>query len=247
MNIAPAIGHNSPPSAIEDAQSAFTSLSAFLTDMPVVETEDQAREIKLHIDRASIIVKCLVDEREAETKPLYSAWQSAINKFKPSITNLERLVDVAKARLATFMRAEEDRRLCHAQAKRLEAEEAIRIAREAENAESEARDNASHGECVDIGAAIELADSTFAKAKKLDHQASIAERDANVRIGSAGLGRVASLKTKETLILQDPLKAIISIGVTQDIKEAILKSARAYRKLHNKLPAGIKIEQTRSL
>lgn len=240
------IGGNNPPSAIEDARFAYTSLSEFLADMPVIETEDQARDTKLQIDRAATTLKCLIDEREAQTKPLFSAWQEAINKFKPAILSLERLIDVAKTRLSAFMRIEEDRLAREAEAKRRIAEEAIRIAREAEQAETEAKENAAQGEFVDVGAAIQAADETFTEAKKLDHQAVIAERDANVRIG-CGFGRVASLRTKETLVLEDALKAIVAIGVTDDIRDAILKSARAYRKLNGCLPAGIAIEQTRTL
>ena len=113
-------------------------------------------------------------------------------------------------------------------------------------AETEAKANAAQGEFVDVGAAIQTADETCTQAKKLDHQASIAERDANVRIGG-GFGRAASLRTKEMLILDDAIKAIIAIGVTDDIKEAILKSARAFRKLNGRLPAGISIELNRTL
>lgn len=240
------IGGNNPPSPIDDARFAYAQLSAYLADTPVIETEDEARSAKLQIDRASATLHSLEDARDAETKPLYSTWQAALAKYKPATESLSKLLAEIKSRLSAFMRFEEERRCQEAEAKRLQAEEAIQIAREAEQAETEARENAAQGEFVDVGAAIQAADETFAVAKKLDHQASIAERDANVRIGG-GFGRVASLRTKETLILDDALKAIIAIGVTDDIKEAILKSARAFRKLHGHLPAGISLEQNRTL
>jgi hypothetical protein len=240
------IGANNPPSAIDDARAAFAALSAYLADTPVIETDDEARAAKLQIDRASATLGSLETARDAETKPLYSAWQTAIAKYKPATESLSKLLGEIKSRLSAYMRMEEDRRWREAGAKRLATEEAIRVAHEAENAENEARENAAQGEFVDIGAAMETADAAFSQAKTLDHQASIAERDAHVRIGG-GFGRVATLRSKETLILDDAVKALISIGVTGDIREALLKGARAFRKLHGKLPAGISSDQTRAL
>jgi hypothetical protein len=47
------------------------------------------------------------------------------------------------------------------------------------------------------------------------------------------------MRRTETLVLDDAAAAIAAIGVTDKIKDAILSSARDYRKLHGSLPAGV--------
>lgn len=238
-------GHNNPPSEIDMARKAYRALSDYLRDNPVIETEDQAREAKLFLDRGKGSLGDLESSRDRETKPLHAAWKAAIEKYKPATESLTKIIDEIKARLTVFVRAEEARRQREADAKRRAAEEAERLAREAERAEAEARENASVGEIgADIGAAISEADAKFAEYEKAQREAARAERDAHVRVGG-GFGRVASLRTKETLVLDDALKAIKAIGVTEKIKDAIISSARDYRKLKGELPKGISAVEER--
>ena len=98
-----------------------------------------------------------------------------------------------------------------------------------------------------LGAASLDADDAIAAAKRAEREAAVAERDAaTVRVGG-GWGRVASLRTKETLVVSDAAKAIKAIGMTDKIRDAILSSARDYRKLKGKLPAGIDATTERAL
>lgn len=234
------IGHNRPPSAIDDAQACSKSLSDYLAAHPVVQTEDDARKAKLFLDRGTNTLAELEAAEKKETAPLYKSWKAAIAKYKPATDHLTKIIDQVKARLTVFARAEEERRVAAAEAARKIAEEAERVAREAERVEAEAKENASLGEVgVDVGAAIETADTTFSQFERANRVAELAERDSHVRIGG-GLGRVSTLRTKETLVLEDAVKAIAETGVTEKIREAVLSSARDYRKLHGKLPTGVK-------
>lgn len=234
-----AVGHNNPPSAIDDAVTCSRSLSAYLSDHPVIQTEDEARQAKLFLDRGTTTLSELDAAEKKETAPLYKTWKDAIAKYKPANEHLTRVIAQVKARLTAFARAEEDRLIAAAEAARKIAEEAERKAREAERAEAEAKENASLGEVgVDVGTAIEVADTTFDQFQRANRVAELAERDAHVRIGG-GFGRVSTLRTKETLILEDATKALAAIGITDKIREAILSGARDYRKLKGQLPDGV--------
>jgi hypothetical protein len=58
------------------------------------------------------------------------------------------------------------------------------------------------------------------------------------RIGN-GSGKALGMRTEKTLVLESYSKAIKAIGPTPTIEEAILTAARAYRKLHGRLPEGV--------
>ena len=81
---------------------------------------------------------------------------------------------------------------------------------------------------------------------RASREAARAERDTRVRIGG-GIGRVLTLRTGEVLSVTDWRAAINDIGLTQDIADAILKGARAYRKENGELPAGIARDTERSV
>jgi hypothetical protein len=61
------IGHNT---LIAFAQNTFTLLGQWLSDHPVIEGEDDAREAKTWKDRADNVLRSLDDEREGLTEPL---------------------------------------------------------------------------------------------------------------------------------------------------------------------------------
>lgn len=247
MNIA-AIGHNNPPSAIYTARSAYGALSEWLDAHPVIQSHDDATEAKGVLDRMKATLGDLSAARDAEAKPHYAAWQDALAKFKPASDSLTKLTDELKRRIGDYIRAEEMRRAQEAAAARQAAEEAAARARAAIEAEREAAENATMGEVgAGLGAASLDADDAIAAAKRAEREAAVAERDAaTVRVGG-GWGRVASLRTKETLVVSDAAKAIKAIGMTDKIRDAILSSARDYRKLKGKLPAGIDATTERAL
>lgn len=239
MNERTTIGHNMPPSAIDDARAAFKALSDYLAATPVIADDATAREAKLYVDRAKLTLADLDAAKTRESKPLHDEWKACLEKFKPATEYLTRVADELKTRLAAYMRAEETRRLQEAAEAWRIAQEAERAAREAERLEAEAKENAAMGEIgSDVGAAIVDADAAFAEFERAKRAAAIADKDAHLRIGG-GFSRVASLRTKETLVLEDAGKALKAIGLTDKIRDAILSGARDYRRLKGKLPAGV--------
>ena len=248
------MGGNNPPGALELWNVVATDISAWMADNPVIQDEDKAREAKKLLDRAKTSAAEIEDERDRKVRPLNEE-VAAINAAYKAIHNtdakkpgiFDKVVNELKARFAVFLRAEEVRRQAEAEAKRRAAEEAERIAREAEATEREAIANAQAGELgVDVTQVVVEADSRFSEFKKADREAARAERDSHVRIGG-GWGKSAALRTVETLILDDPIAAIRSIGVNEGIRDAILTAARAYRKLHGKLPNGVSAVTERNL
>lgn len=254
VQLAAGLGHNQPPGPIEYARDTMAALSAWMAEHPVIATEDHAREAKKLLDQAKSCAGDIEAERDKLVRPLNeqideinSAYKAVHNKDAKRPGTLDKVVNELKQRLAEFLRAEEARRAAEAEAALRAAEEAERIAREAEAREREAIENAKAGELgVDVTQVVVEADSRFAEFKKADREAARAERNADVRIGG-GWGRAASLRTKETLILDDPIQAIRAIGVNEGIRDAILTAARAYRKIHNKLPSGVSAVTERNL
>ena len=242
-SFAPAKSNSDSFSPLERAEEAKAALAAWIDEHPVITTEDQAREAKLVFDRAQAALADLEDAREAETKPLHTAWQDAIARFKPTIETFSKHVVTLRGMMQAFIRKERERKEAEAAEAERKRQEAIRIAREAEEREREARENASMGE---IGAGVvqatEDADKAFAEAQRAEREAARAVRDTNVRIGGGFSGRAMGFRAEKTQHVDDAFAAIKDMGVTEDIKAAIIKSARAFKKLNNRWPAGIREE-----
>ena len=58
------VGHNQPPDMTVSADETMKNLSNWMSEHPVIEDEDTAREAKVYIDRAKLCVKDLEDERD---------------------------------------------------------------------------------------------------------------------------------------------------------------------------------------
>lgn len=235
-------GHNNPPSMIQSASEVIEAVSQWLMDHPVVETEVQARSAKVQIDRAKLCLKDMEEERGIRTAPVREQLAGINRDYKEPHTKLSSCLEYVEERLGEFIRAETRRREEEAARRREEAEAAKFAALEAERLEREAAENAAAGELgVDVVDATRQADSAFEAAVKAERQAIRAEKDTHVKIGG-GFMRASSLRNKETLIVEDAVAALTQIGLTDGIKEAIVTAARAYRKLHDRLPDGIKQE-----
>ena len=248
------IGHNQPPELIEFAQQTMRDISEWMQERPVIDNEDDARGAKKLLDRAKSCAADLEAERDKQVRPLNTQIDNINTKYK-AIHNtdakrpglLDRIVTELKIRLAAFIAAEEDRRAAKAEAKRRAAEEAECLAREADARQQEAIANAQAGELgVDVTQVVVEADTRFSEFEKASREAGRAERETHVKIGG-GFGNAVSLRIKETLILDDPIQAIRVVGVNENIRDAILTAARAYRKLHGKLPAGVSSVTERQL
>jgi hypothetical protein len=235
------------PGAIQASKDTFNTANQFLAANPVIEDEDTAREAEKMRVRLKGSLDEMESERDKKVRPLNQQVRTINETYKTAAGTVQRIYDELRARLTVYARAEEAKRLAEAAEKRRIADEADRKAREAEMAEFEAKDNAANGELdVNVGHAVMEADQAFNDAQRADREAARAERNSTVRLAS-GMGRVTTLRTKETLLLVDAVKAITVIGVTEKTREAILSDARAYRKLHGKLPEGVTSQTERSI
>jgi hypothetical protein len=249
-----AIGGNRPPDALELSQSIMGDFSRFLADTPVINSFDLAKQAGLWAERVQKLFGDMEDERDRQVRPLneqvadintrYKAIHNADPK-RPGV--FDKLLAELRYRLTAYARAEEDKRIAAAEAARKIAEEAERIAREAEAREQEAKANADVGELANVGAAIAEADQKFSDFERAKRAAAVAERGVPVRISSSLGGRAMSMRTKETLILDDAEQALKAIGVTEKIREALLSAARDYRKLKGQLPPGVSSQTERSI
>lgn len=247
------VGSNNPPSPIEYAQSVIDEINAWLADHPTIETEDDARAAKPFLDRAKASLEEVEAERDGKVRPLNEQVAAVNSKYKalhntdakkPGL--FDKIVIELKARVATFMIREEQRRIREAEIARLAQEEAERLAREAEAKEAEALANAKAGEVVDVVEVTQAADAAFEEFERQSRFAARAERDTKVKIGG-GFGKTATLRDAETLHLDSYSLALKAIGPNDKVRDAILSAARDYRKLHGELPAGVRATYERKL
>lgn len=241
-------------SQIELTKPTIVELGKLLKDYPVITNETESREAKALLDRVEKAFKDIEAERDGKVRPLNTEVAAInaeyhkvhnVNDKKPGIWDT--LVKELKIRLGTYARAEEQRRQAAAEAARRLVEETERKAREAEERERQAAQDAAQGVCdVDFAEATERADTAYAEFQRASRFAARAERDTKVRIVGGGSNAI-SLKDKETLEVADWKAAIEEMGMTDDIKEAVIKSARAYRKIFEELPPGITASYERSL
>jgi hypothetical protein len=234
------LGNNNPPDTpVDRARDFYVSLSGFLKETPVIESHDDAKKGATFVESARRTIGEMEDTRKALVGPLNDEVKAINEQFRVPRESIQGIMDELKRRLTAFAQAEEARRLQEAEAKRLAAEEAERLAREAEAIEQDAIACVDVGELgVNVATAIVQADRAFLDFKRADRAAVRAEKQIPVRL-AGGFGRAVSMRKTETLILNDPCEAIKSI------KEAILSSARDYRKLNGSLPAGVSAETER--
>jgi hypothetical protein len=232
---------NNPPDMTIMAQDVMKDLNEWLSENPVIQTEENAREAKLFLDRGKLAIKDLEDEREGKVRPLNEQVKGINQYYRGPRETLSRVIEELQSRLGAFIRAEEERRIHAAEAAHQRAEEAERAARDAERLEQDAKEEAAAGVVgVNVGDSIKAADDAFKEYERLTRASALAEKESHVKIGG-GLSRAIGLRNKEILEIVDIIEALDDLGLTSDIREAVLKSARAYRKLHDKLPKGISV------
>lgn len=240
-------GHNNPPDMTETASETMRDLSAWLSEHPVIQSEEDAKEAKVFIDRGKLCLKDLDDERDGKVRPLNDKVKEINAHYRPAKESLSSVVGLLSVRVTQFITTERERREKIARDAALRAAEAESRAREAERVEQDAIASADMGELgVDVGAAIQTASSAFREFERSAKTAAIAEKETHVKI-TGGFTRALSLRTKETLSVTDGELALRSIGLTDDIRDAIIKSARAYRKLNGRLPEGVEAQTTEGI
>lgn len=248
-----ALKSNNPPGPIDYAQSVVDDINVFLTDHPTIQSEEDAREAKPHLDRAKAAFEDIERERDGLVRPLNEKVANINTKYK-SVHNtdqkkpgaFDKIIIELKARVGAFLIREEEKRRIAAEEARKIQEEAERLAREAEAKELEALENAKLGEVVDVAAVTQQADQAFEEFERQSRFAARAEKDTRVRVGG-GFDKAASLRSVETLHLESYGKALKAIGPHPKIEEAILSAAREYRKAHGMLPDGVTATTDRRL
>ena len=245
MNMHASIGHNYPMIGL--GRDALSRLSAWLLDMPAIESPEQAREANEVLSATQRTLKDMDAERHAAVDPLNAEVKRINAEYTATRTPLERALDELKRRLTTYAIAEERARAAAAAALRAEAEAKERAAREAEAREADAMAAVDVGVCEDAGGAIADADARFAEYQRAARAAATAERNVAVRLRSVLGGNARTMRTTEVLSVTDAAAALGVIGVTDKISEAILSEARAHRRAHGALPPGISVQFVRSM
>ncbi len=224
---------------IDRAREAYPLLSNFLKEAPVIERDDDAKRAANLIEQGRRTLGEMEDERKALVGPLNQEVKTINETYRVPRESTERIVDEIKARLKVYADDEEEKRLQAAAAAHAAAVEAEQTARAAEQLETDAKAEAAEGVLdVNVAAAIVHADKSFATFEKTARAAVRAERAIPVRL-AGGFNRAVSMRKTETLVVTDFQAALADIGVTEDMKEVMLTAARAFRKLHKRLPAGI--------
>src|SRR5882724_135103 len=234
------IGHNNPPEVLELAPDVIADISGKMADIPVVETEQDARLIKMEIDRAKACIRDLEAERDSKVRPLNNKVGLINQTYRRPRNLLGNLLDEMLSRVRIFVKAEEKRREETALAAAARAAALALEARTKELEEQERLDDAAKGEVgVNVAEVIAEADDAFEAYEKAERQATLAQKETHVKVGG-GFSRAIGMKKVETLHVDDWHKAIGQMGLTRDIEEAILKSARAWRRVRGMLPPGIR-------
>lgn len=230
---------NYPPDMTATASDVMNQMSDWLSENPVIQEEHQAREAKLYLDRGKLCIQDLEAERDSKVRPLNEQVAATNAYYKESREPLRRVLDILGGRLHDFIRAETEKREAIAEAARKKAEEAKRLAREAEEEERNKLEDAAAGELdIDVAKVTGDADQKFSDFQRAQREVALAERETRVKIGG-GIGRAIGLREKETLVLDNIRAALDDLGVTEDIREAVLKGARTFKRLHNRLPKGV--------
>lgn len=240
------IGHNRPPDMTETLGQVTDDIGTWLSENPVIQDDKQAKEAKVLLDRGKLGIQDAEAERDSKVRPLNEQVKAVNEYYKRPKEILQKILVEVGNRLSTFIRAEEAKRIAAAEQARREAEAAKAAALQAEQVEQEMLANSAAGELGgNVATATKDADEAFRTHAKATHQAAIKEREIPVKI--KGLTRASGLVTKETAVVHDGILAIQTMGMDDDISEAILRSARAYKRLHNRWPAGIHVTTRREI
>jgi len=239
--------HNNPPTLLELCAEVSGELSAWLDNNPAIEDHDGARKAAELIKRGRLALQDLDAERDAQVRPLNSAVKKINSAYKAVTDPIDKIVGQIKARMTDYARAEEARRAAEAEAARLAALEAEKAAQEAARREHEAIENAAAGEIgAGVGAALQETAQAEADAARAALAAGIAEKNITMRV-STGFGRVMAMRTIETLVVENHVSAIMAMWPNAKLEDALLSAARAYQRVHGKLPRGIGITYERKM
>lgn len=241
------VGHNKPPSMIEVCDQVAGDLNGWLAEHPVILTEDEVRDAKLLLDRSKLGLKDLEDERDKKVRPLNEQVKTINDEYRPTKGIVSTLNEELGKRIEAYILAEEAKRIAEAREAARRAAEAEAAARAAERAEQEALDARNTGELgIDIKTATTTADTAFREYERAERAAQVAEKATHVKVGG-GFSRATSLRKVKVYNITDAAAALHAIGVTDDIRDAIVKGAKAYHEEHGEIPPGILMHEERKI
>lgn len=229
------------------AKDLAGDLARFMSDNPVVDDGDDARDGARLATAAKKCLADLDDARKAETRPLNDQVSDINARFKTGAAPLNVAVKMLVDILADYKAREEGRREAEARRKEAEAWEAEDAAREARDAAREARENQSVGEVgIDAVKAEMEAARLEAEASKANRIAARADRDAGmVRVAAPGERALVLGREVEEIVITDMWALLRAIGPTEKVTAALVGEAKAYRKIHGRLPPGVSSSKER--
>ena len=238
------VGHNRPPGPLDSAKDALAELNGFLTEMPSVQTPQDAKQAAAFIERTRIALASMEDERKTKVGPLNEQLKK-INEFYRAVREpLEKVFAELKRRYNAWD-AEEKRKRdaveAEAAAERLRAAAA---ARQAAQAADEAIAEAEQGVCVDAGSAIANAHALARAAGKAERAAAVAKRDSKVRVASIMGNKAIAARERpvpSVANIDDACKVIRAIGLTPEIEAVLCTAARKYERAFDEWPPGITV------
>jgi hypothetical protein len=245
---------NQPPAvAIESAKEAREQIGQWLTDVPVVQTLEQARSAATQMR----LGKTALDELETErtTSPLYKAWKAYDEKVKADNKDYRvskeltiALVEQVDKRLWRYREAEKERRRQEAAEAQRKAAELAQRALDAAAARDEAVADAVMGVETDAGALIVQVNQLNRRAALSAHIADGMVRNAEtVKIRDDFGGRAVAARNPDVPTVTDAIAAIIAMGPTMKVNDAIISSARDFYMALGEWPKGITIVKQRSM
>jgi len=99
--------HNNPPDPIDEALAPFgdaiTEAESWLDGTPV-ENEGQMKAVDALIKDMKAAKKAVEGAEESEAKPIYDQWKAAKERYKPTLTDLDRIVKGLVATVDAFKR-----------------------------------------------------------------------------------------------------------------------------------------------
>jgi len=241
-------------SAIASAKDALPLLKAYIADNPVIQGAEQLQEAGVWIESARRTVAALEDERLAKVAPLNAATDAINEPYRVVRQEIEGtkkipgLLGILVDRWNAGEKAERKRREAIAEAARLEAEEAARIAQALIDQANEGIARADVGECdVDVGGMVIDAKAAMRDANVLDRTANRAERETKVRVASQFGGRALAPHSETILTIDDPCKLITAMGLSERTADSLRTDARAFFKATGEWPEGLTATKDRSI
>lgn len=216
--------HNNPPDPIDEALAPFgdtiSEAEGWLDGSPV-ENEGQMKAVDNLIKGMKAARKAVEAAEESEAKPIYDQWKAAKERYKPTLTDLDRIVKGLVAAVDMFKR----KLAAEKEAKRKEAE---RLAwEETRKAQEAAR----------------LADATDIEATRAAAAAMDAAEAAQKAAQAAGKDIVKGLRTITRHEVEDHKAALHWIAAND--REAVTAFIEAYAAKHHKdkAIAGVRVWQ----